>query len=304
MGNDTKSDARLFYNPSTKKLLASSDFHLNISGPSGPLFNLPYAEPTTYSLYNESVSTDAPTYDLAQDIYLAPTHISHPMQHGTIIDIPFSHTDPYTIQLKDDQTIIQAMQFDILPYNPSSLPTDDPSGPIISHPWYRHKAKATLYLSDTMTQPKHGIIVQTGSSWHFHPGHSLQPKSKSRRKPATPIPLPSETCELEQLLRTKQLSKGWQNSKTIKQHINAAKTFQIIARCVAFMHTLTPPSSLMSKSPLASKKLQNKMSSASVAKYLHLIYHHYMNRNSTSITNCCLVTKPFGTSPILKNIWD
>lgn len=117
VGNDTKSDTRLFHNPSTKKLLALSDFCLNVTGPSGPIFNLPYKEPTTYSLY----------------MNLYPLTQSHSMQQGTIIDIPFLHCDPYTIQLKEDQTIIQVMPFHILPYDPTNRPIEDSSGLLISH---------------------------------------------------------------------------------------------------------------------------------------------------------------------------
>ena len=40
IGNDKKSNARLFLNPQTKKIMASSNYCLKISCPSGPIFNL------------------------------------------------------------------------------------------------------------------------------------------------------------------------------------------------------------------------------------------------------------------------
>lgn len=121
VGNDEKSDARLFYNPITKKLIASSDYRLNISCPSGPIFNPEYSEPTSYSLYNDSVTTDTPSFDLAQSVYISPTHLSYPLQQATILDIPFKHSDPYTIQIKGDNTILEVMSFDILPQWPCPL---------------------------------------------------------------------------------------------------------------------------------------------------------------------------------------
>ena len=42
VGNDDKSDGKLFYNPSSKQILGSSDFKLDTSHASGPLFELPY----------------------------------------------------------------------------------------------------------------------------------------------------------------------------------------------------------------------------------------------------------------------
>ena len=131
------------------------------------------------------------------------------------------------------------MPFDLLPYNPSTLPRTDNSGPVIAYPWFNHKTKATLFLPESMTQPKHGIIIKDGDSWLFHQSHTLQSKSKRRKQP-TQIPLPTDVHDLEQLLKSKKLAKGWHNSKTIKQQISTAETFQIVARRVAFMHTTNP----------------------------------------------------------------
>ena len=148
VGNDDKSDGKLFYNPSSKKLMASSDYRLNITAPSGPLFNLEYQDPTTYTLYNDSIQCDAPNFDLGQTTYLSPTHLAHPGEAVTIIDIPFQHNDPYTVQVNSTKTILQVMHFDILPYNPQMSPSDGNS-PLLHHSWFKHNAKVTLF------QPKH-----------------------------------------------------------------------------------------------------------------------------------------------------
>ena len=238
VGNDDKSDARLFYNPTTKQLIASSDYRLNISCPSGPIFNLEYSEPTTYSLYNDTVTADAPTFDLNQKVYLSPTHLTHPLQPATVLDIPFKHGDPYTLQLQDIDTIIQTMSFDILPYNPSTSPLNDGLSPSITYPWLKHNAKATLYLKDSMPLPKQGIILQDGKSWYFHQGRSL--KSKKNRTTHVKRKLPDTIEDIEALIQTKQLASGWQTSKTMQENINSTQTFNFVARRVAFMNTTDP----------------------------------------------------------------
>ena len=212
VGNDDKSDGRLFYNPDSKKLLASSDYRLNISCPSGPIFKLQYSEPTSYNLYTESTKTDAPTYDLSQSVYFSPTHLSHPLQKATVIDIPFKRSDPYTVQLQNDQSILQASVIDLLPYNPSAESID--SGPSIEHPWFQHHTKATLFNPQNMSTPKHGFVVKSGSSWGFQTGHSLH---KKKRKPKDTIALPDTIDEINRLITSKHLSQNWLNSKTVIQ---------------------------------------------------------------------------------------
>ena len=224
VGNDEKSNARLFYNPDTKKIMASSDYRLNISCPSGPIFHLEYTEPTAYSLYNDSVVADAPTFNIDQKVYLSPTHLQNPLEPAKIIDIPFRHNDPYSVQLEKDKSIVQVMAFDILPYNPNSQESDGHS-PLLQHPWLKHNAKVTLFLSDKMPQPKHGILVQSGNDFYFHQGHSLKNKSKSKTKKTVQIHLPPDITELEKLIDAKKLCKGWQNQKTVLQNIQNAETF-------------------------------------------------------------------------------
>ena len=251
VGNDPKSDGRLFYNPHTKNFMSSSDYILNVSSPSGPIFNLNYEEPTSYNLYTESsVSTDKPAFDLSQVVYLSPSHTSQPLQKATVIDIPFKHNDPYTLQLATDSSIISVQPCHILPYNPSSDKLSDTS-PSISYPWLKDKAKATLFLSNTMSQPKHGIIVRDGPQWLFHQGHSLRTKSKNRKKKVV-ITLPSAITDLEHLMDSKRLVSGWINSKTVLHNIETAKTFNFIARRVTFMKSTNPEN-------LKSESVRNKI---------------------------------------------
>ena len=88
-----------------------------------------------------------------------------------------------------------------------------------------------------MPQPKHGILIQEGDKWIFQQGHTLKPNNQKKR---TQIPLPSKIMDIERLIDSRKLSKGWQNSKTVLQNITSAKTFPFVARHAAFMHTTDP----------------------------------------------------------------
>ena len=290
VGNDDKSDGKLFYNPETKKLMASSDYRLNITAPSGPLFNLKYRDPTTYTLYNDSIQSDAPNFDIGQITYLSPTHLAHPGAAVTIVDIPFQHNAPYTVQVNSTKTILQVMHFDILPYNPQTSESDGQS-PLLHHPWFKHNAKVTLFQPDQMSEPKHGILVLNGTTYNFHQGHSLTSKSKTKKKPI--ITLPTEIPDIERLVETSHLCKGWQNSKTVLTQINNAKTFNFVARRVTFMNSSDP--SALTGDSIRDKldKIQqpeiigytNKVSAANLSSTYEpkLHEHHKLNENDKEI---------------------
>ena len=237
VGNDTKSDGRLFYNPNTKKILASSDYRLNVSCPSGPIFNLQYQEPTSFSLFNNRVNDDAPTFDLHQTVYLSPTATQHPLAKATVIDIPFKPGEPYKLQIADNASIISVQAYDILPYNPQAVTANDTS-PSIHYPWFKNKARCTIFLSESMAIPKHGIVVQENDTWKVHLGHSLTSKSKNKKQVI--LPLPSDIVELETLMESGHLIEGWHNSKSVLQTIENRKTFTYVARRVTFTHSTDP----------------------------------------------------------------
>ena len=93
----------------TKKILGSSDYRLNISCPSGPLFGLKYDATMSYTLFNDDAATMTPAFDLGQQVVVSPTQLHHPLKKATIIDIPFKHRDTYKIKLLECNSI-----FDIL----------------------------------------------------------------------------------------------------------------------------------------------------------------------------------------------
>ena len=68
--------------------------------------------------------------------------------------------------------------------------------------------------------------------------HTLKPNNRKKR---TQIPPPSKITDIEHLIDSRQLSKGWQNSKTVLQNITSAETFtSFVAHHAAFMHTTDP----------------------------------------------------------------
>ena len=95
VGNDDKSDGKLFYNPASKKLMVSSDYRLNITVPSGPLFNLEYSDPTSYTLYNDSIQSDAPAFYIRKKLTFH-RHISHILVHPSPLLIFHFNTMPRT----------------------------------------------------------------------------------------------------------------------------------------------------------------------------------------------------------------
>ena len=239
VGNDEKSDGRLFYNPITKAVISSSDYVLNTTAPSGPLFHIPYEEPTTYSLYQEKSKEIKVEFNIGSTIWISPTNLESPGQQATVLNVPFNIDEVYTVQLTSTQNILDVTPSNILKYNPSAIDDPDPN-PSFTFPWIKHKAKATILLPTSMSTPKQGIIIQNGSTWSFHAGRTL--KSKSIRNNATDklIHLADSLPELETLAHKCYINKNWLKSKTVMSLQATATTGTIIARRVTFMQTSNP----------------------------------------------------------------
>ena len=56
VGNDPKIDGLLFYLPTTKKLVGSSDYRLDPTVPSGPVFGYSYYGGIGFNLYHPSTN--------------------------------------------------------------------------------------------------------------------------------------------------------------------------------------------------------------------------------------------------------
>jgi len=79
VGNDDKSDGKLFYNPATKSLLGSSDYRLDTFHPSGPLFGLAYNGNFEFHLVDETPAFNPPllatTYNKKCSSHLNMIHL-------------------------------------------------------------------------------------------------------------------------------------------------------------------------------------------------------------------------------------
>ena len=132
VGNDHKSDGRLFYNPNTKKLMGSSDYRLDISHPSGPPFNLVYNGGFDFNLFDNTAQSVPPAFDLGQTVYLPPSHPHHPSETATILAIPLDFESPYSIQIKSGD-ILDIMECDLLPHYRTN--TTDTTNLVLTLPW-------------------------------------------------------------------------------------------------------------------------------------------------------------------------
>jgi len=138
-----------------------------------PLFSTSYNGGLDFSLFPDSSVQDMPpAYDLQQSIFLSPTHPDHPSAASTIINIPFSHTSPYSIQITSTKDIVEVMVSDIVPHDPTTIPPDT-TNPVLLHPWIQDNSKATLLIPSSMTKPKQGFLLhQPDGEWTFHPGRT------------------------------------------------------------------------------------------------------------------------------------
>ena len=121
VGNDTKLDGRLFYNPATKKLMGSSDYCLNTSLPSGPPCDLVYNGGFNFNLFDNTLKSTPPAFDLGQIVFLPPDHPTDPSQRTTILPIPMTLGTPFSIQCQTSNDIVDVMESEIMPYNPELL---------------------------------------------------------------------------------------------------------------------------------------------------------------------------------------
>ena len=70
VGNDPKSYGILFYLPTTKKIVGSADYRLDLTVPYGPVFGYSYDGGIGFNLYNTSTNaTRPPSYEKEEQIY-------------------------------------------------------------------------------------------------------------------------------------------------------------------------------------------------------------------------------------------
>jgi hypothetical protein len=162
IGNDDQSDGCLFYNPATKNIIASSDYRLDPSRPSGPVFNLPHEENgfgfSILSTQNSSSHT-TPPFTLGDEVYCYDErNPQQPPREATILTIPLSDDHPYTIQLVDGQ-VIEALSSTLSPNNPISGSHTEQQHSLSTYPWLTHGSKVTVFFTNKMLAPKQGYLT-------------------------------------------------------------------------------------------------------------------------------------------------
>ena len=216
-----------------------SDYTLNTAVPSGPLFHVPYEEPTTYSLYQEKSKSFKVEFDIGSNIHISPTNLEHPGKPATILNVPFTIDEPYTVQIKSTLDIIDVTPANILNYNPTAINNTDPN-PSIEYPWLQDKAKITVFLPTSMKTPKQGLLIHKDNNWSFHPGRTLKTKSLRNNSKDKLINLASNIPDIEALIQKCQVNKNWLQTKTVTSLQETVNTGNIIARRVTFMNTSQP----------------------------------------------------------------
>jgi dUTPase len=239
IGNDDQSDGCLFYNPSTKSIIASADYRLGPSRPSGPLFNLPH-EDTSFGLtrYNPTQSTPAqvPAFSLGDEVFITSSPSDNnndaTIQHATILSVPLSDSLPYTIQLQNGQ-IREEYVSALSPHNPAATMQSSTSNPIS---WITHGSKVTIFLTNKMTSPKQGYLIQSNTNqWSFLPG-----RAHIRNNRNTPIPLPNFEQLAPSLVRQNIIAQHWLTNKSFLEKYNLTQAHTTLARRIVLTGSASP----------------------------------------------------------------
>ena len=154
-----KSTVLKFYYPPTKQILTSSVYRLDPTIASCPIFNLHYDGGLFFNTYhNEAASTQAPTFQLDQTVYFEMQLGSGNFVHGKILTIPFSDSNIYSMQRRDNRNIIQMPLSCLTPSNPNALLTNELQTIDKTLPsWIKQNFAATLFL-DTIPKPCQGVL--------------------------------------------------------------------------------------------------------------------------------------------------
>jgi deoxyuridine 5''-triphosphate nucleotidohydrolase (dut) len=241
LGNDDQSDGCIFYNPTTKNIIASSDYRLDHSRPSGPVFHLEYEQHgygfSVLTQDNNPISQAAP-FSLGDEVYITSTVNDTPrnIQKGTILNVPLSDDLPYTIQLRDGQ-ILEEYLSSLSPDNPtSSSDISTFQTTIKEYPWITHGSKVTVFFSNKMTTPKQGYLYKSNThQWSFIPGRSNIKNNRNK-----PIPLPNFESVAPSLIADHIIAQHWITSKTFMENFNLHKAKTTLARRIILTGSSTP----------------------------------------------------------------
>ena len=230
LGNDHKSDGQIFYNPTTDSIIASADYTLDPTHPSGPLFNQVYDGGLQFHLYHpHAEASRPPQFDVQQNI----TIINHPdptinTKAATIIKTP-TKTDPTYSALLQDTSIVDLTADQIRP-----ITVKKEINPILTIPWIQHNSKVTILMDGEIT-PQQGYLCTSDNKWFFLRGRKHPTDSKS-----TPQELPHFESTVKTLIASKSLRQGWIQYNTFLEDHSTAKSQQYLLRRMAYFQTTDP----------------------------------------------------------------
>ena len=230
--NDTKSDGRLFYIPSSAQVISSADYVLDQMPPSGPLFKLEYDGCIDFNLYEDSERLlRPPIYTPNEEVLIKRDNTSPVL--ATIVNIPFTPKETYTIQYTSTGNVAEVSEDDIIPYQPPNNATETPT--VISGVlWAKHLQKVTLWLP-SMSRPHQGTLIhdKENSQWLFIPGRDHTKKSKA-------ISIPNLDQIVPSLIRQKRITPGWISIQKMQTGLALAHAQNITVRRMQLLQTSNP----------------------------------------------------------------
>ena len=238
VGRDPTSDGLLFFNPKTNRTLSSADYRLDPSKPSGVAFRYPPSDTLHFHLH-DSKSEDfrPPEFDMGDTVLVSTPDLNISNEKASVLSIPLSLDDYYTVQLLHDGTILQLNSTDMSP-----LPQSTSSESIADAPtWVAPNIKCTLFIPTKMPRPLQGFLLHNSTGeWSFSPG---------RKQPSRHPPIPLHNFAngyANYLTRTRCLVKGFQRKSTIIQQQQLHQSSDIVALHVSAtnLHSPNAPPSL------------------------------------------------------------
>ena len=123
VGRDEKANAFKFFHPGTQRTIVSDRFRLDEVLTSGPTFGLNYDGGFYFNKYNDfNDQMRPPRFKPQQKVYITT---SSPPVPATILTIPSTDANIYTVQNDTDLSIHQLPAQDMLEYDPTTSLTDD-----------------------------------------------------------------------------------------------------------------------------------------------------------------------------------
>lgn len=235
VGNDLKSNGQLFFNPASNRVIASVDYSLDPTHPSGPLFNFLYDGGLQFMLYEPSSVWSRPsTFNLEATVKISDTFSDSTFhnEHAIVTHLPSTGSPSYTVLHKPSNSFIEILEKDLTPIEVKleSLPA---TNPFLTFPWIQPNTKATLFLDDKQWKlPKQGFLTLEDDEWYFQPGRSISPSKYNQ-----PVHLPHFKSTAPDLIHSCRLAEGWVTHSHFIERFNTAQSQTYLLRRMVLFQT-------------------------------------------------------------------